>query len=77
MTHKEFGESLKPEKFKGKHNKNKTVRYNPICPLNYPKDHVHTILGDSAVQSNSLKNNTGIKGMFCYNASMYDDESYK
>ena len=36
MTHKEFGESLK--KFKRKH---KPVEYNPICPLNYTKDHEH------------------------------------
>ena len=74
MTHKEFGESLKPAKFIRKH---QYVKYNPICPLKYSEDHVHTILGDSAVKSNALKNNTGIKGMFCCDAAKYDDEHYK
>ena len=79
MTHKQFGESLKPAKFTRKH---QYVKYNPIRPLNYSKDHVHTILRDSAVKSNALnpkalknkKRIEGIKGMFCYDAAKYDDE---
>lgn len=46
MAHKEFSESISA-KFKRKH---KPVEYNPIRPLNYPKDHVHTILRDSTVR---------------------------
>ena len=74
MAHKEFSESISA-KFKRKH---KPVEYNPIRPLNYPKDHVHTILRDSAVRSNALKNKKrkgkldGIEGMFCCDAARYD-----
>lgn len=46
----------------------------PIRPIIYP-DHVHTILGDSAVTSNIIgKDNKKILGLFCYDADKYDEE---